>query len=414
MAIIPLFLMVALSYLSSAPQTQISEWHGPGRCGIYNETGLLKSWPAEGPRELWSVSVLGNGYGSPTFADDSFYITGEIDSTCYLFSFNLNGKIRWQTSLGREWTKSCQGSRSAPTVADNLVYAGTGMGNLFCIERNSGKIIWSKDLAADFGGVLPMHGHSEAPLIEGNKIFWTAGGKQHNVVALNRFSGKQIWSNPGFGEPSGYNNPKLIKHPSGNILVTFSSYHLMGFNAETGQLLWSHEQDNVPVEKRGPGMGDTHCNTVIYEDGNIWYVAGDGNAGVRLTLSPDGKKIKQVWRNPSFDSYMGGAIKIGNYIYGCGVAKPEIKAINAETGILTDSLRIGTGAVISADGMLYYYTQKGELMLISYNNGKITKVSSFFIKKGTKEHFSHPVINKSILYQRHGNVLIAFDIRSKT
>ena len=185
----------------------------------------------------------------------------------------------------------------------------------------------------------------------------------------------------------------------------------MGFNAETGQMLWSHEQDNFPVEKRGPGYGDTHCNTVIYDKGSIWYIAGDGNGTVRLSLSSDGKNITKVWRNPAFDSFMGGAVKIGDYIYGCGVAKPEIRSINAVTGELSDSLRIGTGAIIAADDMLYYYTQKGDMILASYYKGNIEKVSSFRISKGTKEHFSHPVINKGILYQRHGNVPMAFDIR---
>ena len=101
-------------------------------------------------------------------------------------------------------------------------------------------------------------------------------------------------------------------------------------------------------------------------------------------------------------------------MYGCGTAKPELLSINATTGELTDSLKIGNGAIISADNMLYYYTQKGDLMLLSYNQGKITKVSSFRIRKGNLQHFSHPVINNGILYQRHGNVLMAFDIRKKT
>ena len=81
------------------------------------------------------------------------------------------------------------------------------------------------------------------------------------------------------------------------------------------------------------------------------------------------------------------------------------------TGVITDSLKVGSGAVISADNMLYYYTQKGEMILLNCNQGKLEKVSSFRIKKGTAQHFSHPVINKGILYQRHGNVLMAFDIR---
>jgi outer membrane protein assembly factor BamB len=185
----------------------------------------------------------------------------------------------------------------------------------------------------------------------------------------------------------------------------------MGFDAKTGQMLWSHEQDNFPVEKRGPGYGDTHCNTVIYENGSIWYVAGDGNGCVRLNLSSDGKKITQAWRNTGFDSYMGGVVKIGDYMYCGGTAKPSLLSVNAITGELTDSLRIGSGALIAADEKIYYYTQKGDMMLVSYNNGDIEKVSSFRITKGTKEHFSHPVINKGILYVRHGKALMAYDLR---
>lgn len=402
--------IILLASLFFAP-VKVYEWRGEDRAGIYSDKGLLKSWPEKGPAELWSIDNLGNGYGSPTFTDDAFYITGEADSICSLFKFGLKGNLIWQTKLGREWMRSSPGSRSAPTVVGDLVYTGTGMGNLFCIDSKTGKTVWSKDLSGDFGGILPLHGHSEAPLTEGDMIFWTPGGKQHNVVAMNRHTGKLIWSHKGFGESSGYNQPKLIRHPSGNILVTFSSYHLMGFNAKTGEMLWSHEQDNYPVEKRAPGYGDTHCNTVIYENGTIWYAAGDGNCGVRLNLSADGRKITQVWRNTGFDSYMGGVVKLGNYLYCGATARPQLVSIDATTGALSDSLKAGTGALIAADDMLYYYNQKGEMMLLSCRNGDVEKVSSFRITKGTKEHFAHPVINKGILYVRHGKALIAYSLK---
>ncbi|HBH84379.1 MAG: hypothetical protein A2X05_08360 [Bacteroidetes bacterium GWE2_41_25] len=106
-------------------------------------------------------------------------------------------------------------------------------------------------------------------------------------------------------------------------------------------------------------------------------------------------------------------VKTGDYLFGCGTATPDLRSVNAESGVITDSLRIGSGAIIAADDMLYYYNQKGELMLLSFNNGKLQKVSSFKITKGTNQHFSHPVINKGILYRRHGGVLMAFDVRKK-
>jgi len=411
MKIITAIITLIFLFLPLQQKTKIYEWRGTDRKGIYNESNLLKSWPAEGPKEIWSIDSIGNGFVSPIFTEDRFYITGEIDTMVILFCFNLNGEKQWQTTLGKEWMRSYPGARSIPTIVDDLIYVGSGLGNLYCVNKSDGKIVWSKDLIKDLNGILPLHGHSEAALIQDDKIFWTAGGKVNNVVAMNRFTGRLVWTNKGFGETSAYNPPKLIKHGGRTILVTFSSYHMMGFDTKDGKMLWSHEQDNYPIDKRGPGYGDTHCNTVLYENGFIYYVAGDGNGGVKLKLSDDGTAITQVWRNQLFDSYMGGFVKLDNFLYCGGTITPDIRSINAETGILTDSLKIGTGAIIAADNMLYFYTQKGDMMLFGYNQGKLEKVSSFRIKKGNAQHFSHPVINKGVLYQRHGKVLMAFDIR---
>ena len=174
----------------------------------------------------------------------------------------------------------------------------------------------------DLGGEFPLFGYSEALVVDGDKVFCTPGGPKNNVVALDRITGELIWSNPGAGERPGYNQPQLIELEDRNVFVTFTAYEMLGLDTETGELLWIHKQDNTPVEERKPGQGDTHANTIIYEDGFIYYAEGDGNCGVKLELSPDGKSVKEVWRNKAFDSYMGGIVKIGDYLYGGGAAKP--------------------------------------------------------------------------------------------
>jgi outer membrane protein assembly factor BamB len=388
------------------------EWRGKNRAGIYSETGLLKKWPEAGPKELWSVSDIGNGYVSPVFTDKNFFITGEIDTVSVLYCFNLQGQKLWQMNIGKEWIRTNRGSRSTPTIVGDLLYVGTGMGNLYCVDIKSHKILWSKDFVKDFNGIMPLHGHSEAPAVDGDVVFWTPGGKDFNVVAMNRFTGKLIWSDKGFSERSAYNSPLIFSRGGKKIIVTFSAYHMMGLDAETGKLLWSDEQTSYPPEQRKPGYGDTHANTVIYDNGFLYYAEGDGNCGAKFAVSEDGNSIKRTWQNPGFDSYMGGVVKIGNYLYGSGTVKPELRAINSETGVLTDSLRVGSGAIISAENLLYYYNQKGELHLLGCDNGKMSKISSFRITKGTEQHFAHPVINKGVLYQRHGKVLMAFDIKN--
>ena len=197
------------------------------------------------------------------------------------------------------------------------------------------------------------------------------------------------------------------------LLVNFSAYELMGHDTKTGELLWLQNQDNTTPEERKPGLGDTHSNTIIYDDGFIYYAAGDGNGGVKLQLADDGKSIKEIWRNKDFDSYMGGIVKVGNHLYGCGTAKRDFKSINAETGEIEDIIKAGSGAVIAADSMLYYYNFGGHVMLITLNPTDMEIVGDFKMKKGAREHFAHPVINRGRLYIRHGNVIQAYDISAK-
>ncbi len=405
-----LYSLVLVCFFSCKQSPKISEWRGPNRSGIYAGTNLLKEWPENGPRLIWESEQYGNGYGSPVFVDNAFYLTGEIDSTAYLFKSDLKGNTIWKAPFGKEWTTNFPGSRSAPTVVGNKVYLLSGLGDLSCMDAQTGNRVWQQNIIEKYDAVNTRFGFAQALYIDGDKLFCMPGGKEHNLVALDRFNGNLIWSCQAFGERPAYNSPQMIELPNRKILVTFSAYHLIGVDAETGEMLWSQEQTNTKHEERKPGLGDTHSNTIIYENGYIYYAAGDGNRGVCLQLSEDGTSIKEVWKNKNFDSYMGGIVKIDNKLYSTGTRKPFLKSINAESGEMVDSIKIGNGALIAADNMLYFYNFKGQVHLVDYSNNKLTSVSSFKIKKGTKEHFAHPVINKGVLYVRHGNYLGAYDI----
>jgi hypothetical protein len=410
--------LLAIFIVSACNSTneQTAEFRGPDRSGVFNgETGLLSQWPENGPAEVFFIDSIGDGYGSPVITSDLMYFTGAPDSMAVLFCYDLEGNQLWALELGKEWVTNYPGSRSAPTVRGNLLYTGTGYGDLYCVDIKQKEIVWSRSLEKDFQGILPRFGHSESPVLHGDKVFWTAGGEEDNVVALNRFTGETAWSSPGTRERSGYNPPRVITAPNGRgILVTFSAYHLMGLDVETGELLWTHAQDNYPVSEHKPGIGDTHANTVIYDEGFIYYAAGDGNCGVKLSLSQDGSSISEVWRNKAFDSYMGGIVKLGDYIYGSATVKPHLLAIHAGTGMLSDSLEIGRGVIIAADNRIYFYSQNGNMYLVGVDldQGKLEEISSFRIQKGSREHFAHPIIHKGILYVRHGRSIIGYDLNA--
>lgn len=388
----------------------LTQWRGADRRGVYPEALAMTTWPEGGPQLLWSSEEVGDGYGSPVVIDGKVYICGAIDSTVYLFIFTEEGKLLQKVPYGKEWMVNYVGCRNAPTITKEHIYLSTGLGDLVSLDRKTLSVQWKKSGKTDFHCVLPLFGHAESPAVEGDLIFFNPGGSDTNVVAMNRFTGEIVWVCKGDGERPGYNSPLVIHLPMRTILVTFSAYSLMGIDVRDGKLLWTDPQVNLPVSEHRPGNGDTHSNTVWYEDGAIYYIAGDGNGAVRLLLSQDGTTIRQVWRNPEFDNYMGGFIKQGNVIYSGRDSKKALFALNTLSGAFTDTLKCGIGTIISDGRMLYYYNQRGEMHLIHPGGDGLKVVGKFKVAQGTKEHFSHPVIEKGVLYLRHGRALMAWKI----
>ncbi|MFC2101486.1 PQQ-binding-like beta-propeller repeat protein [Bacteroidota bacterium] len=380
----------------------VYQWHGPDRDGIYPGTGLLKIWPEEGPTLLWKYEGIGNGYSSPTVTADQIFVPGEIDSIGYLFSFDRDGNLLWKKDIGPEWTKNYPGPRSTPTVIDDHVYVISGMGKLVCLETSSGKMVWFKEMMKDLHGRIIRFGISESPLIEGDMVFCFPGGKDTNLVALNRFNGQLIWVSPGVGDSTAYCSPSLIRLPDRSILTTFSMHHFIGIDATTGELLWSQKFDRE---------SDVHCNTPYYEEGFIYLNNRAGNGVTKLQLSVDGSSIKEVWRYFEGGNVQSGFVKVGDYLYGSRYRPPRYEAIDATTGDVSDSLKFGVGATIFADSLLYCYGEKGTFGLIKPENGNLELVSTFKVTEGTKEHFAHPVIYDGTLFIRHGNTLLAYDIK---
>jgi outer membrane protein assembly factor BamB len=309
--------------------------------------------------------------------------------------------------LGKEFTVSgfssgFPGNRSTPTVVDNLVYTSSGTGTIACMDAQNGKIIWSKNIINTFDGILNEFGYSESLLTDGDKLFCYPGGKNSNIVALNRFTGNLIWASKAIEDTISHCSPMIIKMPKRNILITFSAKSLIALDAQSGELIWSQKQDSVKYNLQG--------NTPVYNNGSLYYVAGDGNGAVKLELADDGSIIKEDWRNPAFKNNISGFVLIDNYLYGSSENK-KMLSFNASTGEMTDSVRFSSGSTIFADGKLYCYSDKNELGMFTIDKGKIKLVSRFKCEKGTKEAIAHPVISDGILYVRHGKALMAYKIK---
>jgi len=407
-----MFLMLAVfaisckSVVEETPGVEIAQWRGDNRDGVYAETGLLKQWPDSLPL-LWEFEGLGNGYAAPVVTRKDIYILGELDSVCYLFAIDKKGNELWRREVGPEWTGSFPGSRSTPTFYNDTLYVSTGMGIVGCFDAKTGNKIWLLNMVSIMGGRNNRFGFSESLLVDSEKLYCMPGGIDTNVVALNKRTGEVVWVCKAESEIPAYTSPLLVNFENRNLLFTFSKKYLLAIDADSGEMLWSHEQ-----EGRSEGsLHDVHCNTPVYENGYLYYVSGDGNGAVKLKITNDGAAFTELWRNLAFDDLNGGFIKIGNYMYASGFSRKRWHVLDTENGEITDTLRYAQGVTIYADSLLYLYNDRGMLALAKPKGPTIEIISEQRITRGTKEHFSHPVINDGILYLRRGNSLMAFDIR---
>jgi outer membrane protein assembly factor BamB len=402
-----IFIIVCLSFQSWS-QTVI-QWHGPNRDGKYNETQLLKQWPETGPQLLWSTETLGAGFAAPVVTADRLFVNGEIYGTSHLFCFDLKGKLLWKSPNGKEFTgegysANFPGARPSPTVVGDKVYTSSGLGRMACFETSTGKEKWTVDMVKDLKGYLNEFGYAESFVTDDKNLYCFPGGSTNNIAALDRLTGKTIWTSKALGDTTHFCSPILVKLPSKQIYVTVSRHWIFGVDCKNGDLLWKY-----PVAFKYDG---DHVNTPVYEAPYLYWVTGDENScgAVKLEIAADGKSVKEIWSNPQIRNSMGGLIVIGGKLFTTTENK-NLNILDAAKGTVTDKIKAPYGGLIFADNKFIVYGNNGDVSLFNNENGKLTPGGSFKVDQGTKEHFAHPVVANGVLYIRHGEALMAYKVK---
>jgi len=389
------------------------QFRGPNRDGKSAETDLLKEWPAGGPKLLWSVGGLGIGFSSAAVAGGLVYTTGMIDSEGFLFAYDLAGNLKFKESYGAEWKGSQKGARTTPSVDGEWVYVFSGVGVMACHNAKTGKKIWAVDTLKEFNAKNIRWGMSGSPLIDGNKVYCTPGGQNGAVVALDKMTGRTIWTSPGSDELSAYSSPILIERGSNRLIVNVVQRSIIGVSADDGRLLW-----RIPYQS----SVDTAANTPVYSNGSLYVTSVVEReatvGGLMLELSPDGNSVKEKWSDQTLDCHHGGVVLVDGCIYGSdfkSIVKGDWVCLDWNTGkVMYQAAWNGNkGSLIYADGMLYCYDENtGDVALVKASPTAFEIVSSFRVTAGSGEHWAHPAISDGRLYIRHGDALIAYDIKS--
>jgi len=390
------------------------QFRGPNRDGKSAETGLLKKWPQGGPKLLWSVEELGIGFSSVAVANGFVYTTGMLNSEGFLFAYDLASNLKWKVSYGPEWRRSHKGTRTTPTVDDGRVYVFSGTGLLSCFDAKTSKKIWQVDTLKKFEAKNIRWGMSGSPLIDGRKIYCTPGGKEGTVVALDKMTGETIWATTGLTESAAYSSPILIEKGANRLLVTMIQKSVICVDADNGKLVWQ-----VPYR----ASFDTSIVTPVYKDGCIFVTSvverGITTGGLMLQISDDGTRAAKKWNEPVLDCHHGGVVLVDGYLYGSnfnGIPRGDWVCLDWDTGkVMYEAKWNGNkGSIIYADGMLYCYDENtGDVALVKPSPKGFEIVSSFRITLGSGKHWAHPAISDGRLYIRHGNALMAYDIKNK-
>lgn len=370
----------------------------------------MKEWPADGPELLWSFEGLGIGQGSAAVANEKIFVTGipdTLNSEGFLFAFDLKGQLLWKKNYGKEWIGIFPGARSTPTIVDDLIYIESGNGKVYCLKSENGEEVWSVDFFQDLKCDSVQFGFSESLLVEGDKLYCTPGGKENNMIALNRFTGKKIWSSAAYREQATYCSPILINHNEHRLVINLTASSIVGLDAETGEMYWRiHQfQDNK-----------IHANTPVYSVGKLFISSAsrkDSSGLVMLQLSPDGKKAEIAWRNKELINLSGGFILKDGFIYSGAYLQPKWFCIDAKTGLTKYMAKeLGGGPVIDADGRFYCYAEKdGEMALAEGTPEQFRIISKFKIPLGKDQHWAHPVIADGKLFIRHNDALMVYKIK---
>ena len=392
-----------------------NEWprfHGPKHDNKSTETGLLKTWPAAGPKLLWTASGLGKGYASVTVAGGLIYTAGTVDKQTYVFALDLNGKQVWRKPNGQSWTATRRhaiayaGSRSTPTYDEGRLYHLGELGRLAVFDAKTGKEIWHRDLFEQFAAKTPKYGLAESITILGDKLLCSPAGAKGYIVCLDKKTGKLVWANTDVKGDVGYSSLVIAEFGGVRQALGLSSAVVFSVDADTGKHLWSVGFKNP----RGNNVADP-----IFHNGHVFAASGYGKGSILIRLKRDGDGInaETVWASKLMDNHHGGGVLVDGHVYGSGHRARGWSCLDLMTGKQLWKAK-GKGSLTYADGMLYCLDERGKMSLVEATPKQRRVAGSFTVPRGGRGlHWAHPVVCDGRLYVRHVDRLYAYDIRAK-
>jgi outer membrane protein assembly factor BamB len=398
-----------------APAADWPQFRGPNRDGISKETGLLKTWPSNGPPLLWTCREAGIGFSLPAIVGDRLYTMGAKDKTDHVYALDTQtGRQLWSTPIGpmRVCTEGGDGPCATPTVDGDRLYVLSTLGELVCLETATGKKIWNINLKKDLGGAVLHDGrYTESPLIDGDTLVCSPGGRRGTVAALDKKTGQVIWRSKDLTDEAVSSSSILVEVAGVRQYVNLTGKGVAAVAARDGTLLWRSDIPEAWIMVATP----------IFSDSRIYVTSSYGRGCGLLKLSPrgEGTQAEEVYRNKVMKNQHSGVILVGEHVYGYSDQVGWVcQEFQTGKSVWEERRKLGKGSLSYADGHFYCYSEdNGTVALIEATAAGWKEKGRFTIPQESKTQrkggriWTPPVVAHGRLYLRDQELLFCYDIK---
>ena len=366
------------------------EFRGKGRRGVWQETGIVDAFPAEGLKVRWRTPI-DPGWSSPVVSEGRVFLidfsraergTDVVERAVALDE--ETGRILWTRAwdadyrtLGASW----EGPRVTPTVDGNRVYVMGATGLLHTLDVETGEVLWAKDLVHEYGAPPPQWGFSSAPLVDGPRLITIVGGDDNaRVVAFDKFTGEEIWRALPSDSDIGVPQPIVIDAAGRPQLIIWFPDAIVSLDPATGELYWEE-----PVR--------TTWNMTVappVHDGSRLLVSAFYNGSVMLSLDDDRPDAELVWKGKSdneiatdgLHSVLTTPVILGDHVYGVG-SFGQFRALNAVTGervwetqdLIGERARWASAFIVAHEDRFFINNDRGDLIIAKFSPDGYEEIS---------------------------------------
>ena len=388
------------------PSFEWPQWRGPDRSGLSRETGLLASWPSGGPRALWSISNLGEGYGSMAVRGDRIYVQGvQGGNSSVLCLSRADGKTVWSTALAMRMEQDRgNGPRGTPTLDGDRMYALAENGELTCMRAQDGAKVWRRNILQEFNGRNPHWLLSESPLVDGDHLIVKPGGTNACIVALDKASGKTIWTSRDLSDGAAYSSCVIADVQGVRTIMALTDKAGVGVRAADGKLMWRYER---------AANGTANIATPVFQDNKVFYTSAYGTGGGLLGLTAQDGTVKaaEIYFSRDMQNHHGGVVFYNGYLY--GYSNAILTCLEFTTGkVAWKDRSVGKGSLMIADGHLFLLSEDNVAGLAEATPQGYNEKGRFSIPDQGRPSWAHPVVCGGQLFLRNQGWLACYAVKA--